>query len=104
MYIKKFNRHAFNGLLFILLALIVGLGIYKRQIKENIWEQNQYIKYIAIPTAFYTLLVSLSAPWIELRYIMPVCGLVFILIIYLLENVLENIFNEKMYLEFWQYV
>ena len=26
---------------------------------------------------------------------MPVCGLVFILIIYLLENVLENIFNEK---------
>ena len=92
LYIQKFNRHAFNGLLFILLALIVGLGIYKKKIFEN---KNQYIKYIAIPTAFYTLLVSLSAPWIELRYIMPVCGLVFILIIYLLENVLENIFNEK---------
>lgn len=96
MYIKKFNRHAFNGLLFILLALIVGLGIYKKVNKKKIFEnKNQYIKYIAIPTAFYTLLVSLSAPWIELRYIMPVCGLVFILIIYLLENVLENIFNEK---------
>lgn len=96
MYIKKFNRHAFNGLLFILLALIVGLGIYKKANKKKIFEnKNQYIKYIAIPTAFYTLLVSLSAPWIELRYIMPVCGLVFILIIYLLENVLENIFNEK---------
>ena len=96
MYIKKFNRHTFNGLLFILLALIVGLGIYKKVNKKKIFEnKNQYIKYIAIPTAFYTLLVSLSAPWIELRYIMPVCGLVFILIIYLLENVLENIFNEK---------
>ena len=96
MYIKKFNRHAFNGLLFILLALIVGLGIYKKVNKKKIFEnKNQYIKYITIPTAFYTLLVSLSAPWIELRYIMPVCGLVFILIIYLLENVLENIFNEK---------
>lgn len=96
MYIKKFNRHAFNGLLFILLALILGLGIYKKVNKKKIFEnKNQYIKYIAIPTAFYTLLVSLSAPWIELRYIMPVCGLVFILIIYLLENVLENIFNEK---------
>ena len=96
MYIKKFNRHAFNGLLFVLLALIVGLGIYKKVNKKKIFEnKNQYIKYIAIPTAFYTLLVSLSAPWIELRYIMPVCGLVFILIIYLLENVLENIFNEK---------
>lgn len=96
MYIKKFNRHAFNGLLFILLALIVGLGIYKKVNKKKIFEnKNQYIKYIAIPTAFYTLLVSLSAPWIELRYIMPVCGLVFILIIYLLENVLENIFNKK---------
>ena len=96
MYIKKFNRHAFNGLLFVLLALIVGLGIYKKVNKKKIFEnKNQYIKYIAIPTAFYTLLVSLSAPWIELRYIMPVCGLVFILIIYVLENVLENIFNEK---------
>ena len=96
LYIQKFNRHAFNGLLFILLALIVGLGIYKKVNKKKIFEnKNQYIKYIAIPTAFYTLLVSLSAPWIELRYIMPVCGLVFILIIYLLENVLENIFNEK---------
>lgn len=96
LYIQKFNRHTFNGLLFILLALIVGLGIYKKVNKKKIFEnKNQYIKYIAIPTAFYTLLVSLSAPWIELRYIMPVCGLVFILIIYLLENVLENIFNEK---------
>ena len=96
LYIQKFNRHAFNGLLFILLALIVGLGIYKKVNKKKIFEnKNQYIKYITIPTAFYTLLVSLSAPWIELRYIMPVCGLVFILIIYLLENVLENIFNEK---------
>ena len=96
LYIQKFNRHAFNGLLFILLALIVGLGIYKKVNKKKIFEnKNKYIKYIAIPTAFYTLLVSLSAPWIELRYIMPVCGLVFILIIYLLENVLENIFNEK---------
>lgn len=96
LYIQKFNRHAFNGLLFILLALIIGLGIYKKVNKKKIFEnKNQYIKYIAIPTAFYTLLVSLSAPWIELRYIMPVCGLVFILIIYLLENVLENIFNEK---------
>ena len=96
LYIQKFNRHAFNGLLFILLALIVGLGIYKKANKKKIFEnKSQYIKYIAIPTAFYTLLVSLSAPWIELRYIMPVCGLVFILIIYLLENVLENIFNEK---------
>ena len=96
MYIKKFNRHAFNGLLFILLALIVGLGIYKKVNKKKIFEnKNQYIKYIAIPTAFYTLLVSLSAPWIELRYIMPVCGLVFILIIYLLENVMQNIWSEK---------
>lgn len=96
LYIQKFNRHAFNGLLFILLALIVGLGIYKKVNKKKVFEnKNQYIKYISIPTAFYTLLVSLSAPWIELRYIMPVCGLVFILIIYLLENVLENIFSEK---------
>ena len=96
LYIQKFNRHAFNGLLFILLALIVGLGIYKKVNKKKIFEnKNQYIKYITIPTAFYTLLVSLSAPWIELRYIMPVCGLVFILIIYLLENVMQNIWSEK---------
>ena len=96
LYVYKFNRHAFNGLLFVLLLLILGLIIYKKVTKKKIFEnENKYIKYIAIPTAFYTLLVALSSPWIELRYIMPVCGLVFILIIYLLENVLENIFNEK---------
>ena len=96
LYIQKFNRHVFNGLLFVLIVLIIGLAIYKKVNKKKVFEnKNKYIKYIAIPTAFYTLLVSLSAPWIELRYIMPVCGLVFILIIYLLENVLENIFNEK---------
>ena len=85
-----------NELIMGILLLILGLIIYKKVTKKKIFEnENKYIKYIAIPTAFYTLLVALSSHWIELRYIMPVCGLVFILIIYLLENVLENIFNEK---------
>ena len=96
LYVYKFNRHAFNGLLFVLLLLILGLIIYKKVTKKKIFEnENKYIKYIAIPTAFYTLLVALSSPWIELRYIMPVCGLVFILIIYLLENVMQNIWSKK---------
>lgn len=96
LYLYKFNRHAFNGMLFIILIFIIGIFIYKKIKKIKIIEEkNKYVKYIAIPTAFYTLLVSLSAPWIELRYVMPVCGLVFILIMYLLEIILKNILKEE---------
>ena len=96
LYINKINRHAFNGLLFIILIAILGIVIWKKAKKQKIkFEKNIYIKYIAIPTAFYSIIVAIASPWIELRYIMPVCGLIFVLTIYLLYTMISNTMVEE---------
>ena len=35
---------------------------------------------------FYFVLVAVASPWIELRYIMPVCGLIFVVAMYYYEQ------------------
>ena len=94
-YILIINVYDFNNILFILLLFILGIVIYKKVKKIKLIEKNKYIKYILYPTSFYFLLVAMSAPWIELRYMMPICSLIFILIMYLLIMLLKNIVKEK---------
>lgn len=96
LYLLKIDAYAFNNTLFITLLFIIGIIIYKKFKKIKILEtKNKYIKYIAIPTIFYTILVAVASPWVELRYIMPVCNLIFLLIIYLVTILLKNIIQEK---------
>ena len=94
-YILIINVYAFNNILFILVVFILGIIIYKKIKKIKLTEKNKYIKYILYPTIFYFLLVAMSAPWIELRYMMPICSIIFILIMYLLIMLLKNIVKEK---------
>lgn len=94
-YILIINVYAFNNILFILVVFILGIIIYKKIKKIKLIEKNKYIKYILYPTIFYFLLVAMSAPWIELRYMMPICSIIFILIMYLLIMLLKNIVKEK---------
>ena len=44
--------------------------------------------------SFYFLLVAVASPWIELRYIMPVCGLIFVIAIYYFDEIVCK-FSEK---------
>lgn len=90
-YIKKVDKFVFNqmGLLLIFLTLVIA--IYKNKPTEK----NKYIKFIAIPTVFYFILVAVASPWVELRYIMPVCNLIFILAIYYLYQITKGAFSEK---------
>lgn len=94
-YTLIINVYAFNNILFILVVFILGIIIYKKIKKIKLIEKNKYIKYILYPTIFYFLLVAMSAPWIELRYMMPICSIIFILIMYLLIMLLKNIVKEK---------
>ena len=95
-YVLKLNLYDFNNTLFIILIIIIGLIIYKKVNKiKLIDEKNKYVKYIIVPSFVYFILVAVSAPWIELRYIMPVCGLIFVIIIYTIINLLNNVFNKK---------
>ena len=96
LYLIKINYHGFNNLLFIILIVILGLLIYKKIVKNTkSIESNEYLKIMYLPTAFYFILVAIASPWIELRYVMPVCGLIFILVIFLLYQILKTIFDEK---------
>ena len=96
MYFLIINVYAFNNILWILLIFILGIIIYKKVKKIAVIEsKNKYIKYIVFPTLCYFVLVAISSPWKDLRYMMPVCNLIFILVFYYLIALLNNIIKEK---------
>ena len=82
-------------MLVAIILIMIGLGIYKLNKKQEvIKEKNKYINHILISMLFYFLLVSVASPWIELRYIMPVCGLVFVVTMFYFEQIVCK-FSEK---------
>lgn len=99
IFIWKVNYYGFNNLLFFIVIAFVKILQYKKKHKININKDNEgnkeLLEIIYLPTIFYFIIVSIVSPFAELRYIMPVCGLVFILVIYYLEKLLRSILNEK---------
>lgn len=104
-YLKKVNRFCFNNIgLYILIIdviLLIFIIITKKIMhkntasEKNIHINNKYFNMIILPTFFYFLLVAVASPWIELRYIMPICSLLLIVLIYLSYSILKCIFLEK---------
>lgn len=95
-YLNKINLYAFNNLMNVMIYAVIILVIYKLIKKQKIIEnKNLYAKYILFPTLFYFALVAVASPWIELRYVMPICTPIFIIMIYYLSEILSNTFGEK---------
>lgn len=95
-YILKIDRFGFNNLLIPICLVILILCIYRKiKKKEDKVEKNEYIRLIIPPTIFYSILVAVSSPWVELRYIMPVCSLIFVIFIYYLYKLLNTLMTEK---------
>ena len=96
LYLQKMNRFAFNNLLLFIFIMVVGFVIYKKikKIKEKS-PKNEIAKIMLYPSIFYFLVVAVASPWIEIRYIMPICGIVFILVIYYVDTLLHTIYEEK---------
>lgn len=116
-YLAKVNRFCFNEIGFGILLLEICAYIYlkmrkiilkntKKDLVENdkcldkyeVVQNKEHLykcKIILFPTLFYFLLVAVASPWIELRYIMPICSLIFIIGIYFAYVLLKNIFSEK---------
>lgn len=96
LYLEKINFYNFNNLLGILLIAILGIVLYKKvSNKKQKLEKNKFIKIISVPTLFYFIIVSIASPYIELRYQMPICPLIFILVIYNFYQLLKTILDEK---------
>lgn len=96
IYMLITNVYIFNNTLWILTIVIIIILIYKlfKHIKI-VNTKNKYTKYIALPTIFYFLVVSICSPFLELRYILPISQMIFILIIYFVISILSNICKEK---------
>lgn len=95
-YLLITNVYGFNNLLFILIITSIGIIIYKNIKNKEVFSiKNSSIKYIALPTLIYFILVAISSPFIELRYIMPICGMMFVIVIYYIASILNNMVKEK---------
>ena len=96
LYFIITNIYVFNNFLIVLLLCGVSICIYKLIRHKKVSEmKNENVKYIAIPTLFYFIIVSICSPYIELRYILPISQMIFILVIYFVFNILSNICKEK---------
>lgn len=96
LYLVKVNSYCFNNMLIMLIVIIICGKIYKR--KNNLdsrEESNKYVKIMLLPTIFYFIIVSIASPWIELRYIMPICGCIFVLVMYAIYQILGYMLIEK---------
>ena len=96
LYLFITNVYVFNDFLIVLMLVIVSVCIYKMiRHKKIMEEKNKYVKYIAIPTLFYFIIVSICSPYIELRYIIAVSPMIFILMMNCIYEILQNLFKEK---------
>lgn len=95
-YLGIIHFFAFNNILIIILAILIVVAIYRKtkNVRKGI-KFDSCFKLIWAPTAFYTLLVAVSSPWIELRYIAPVCTLIFIIMFYLMWKIFGSITTDK---------
>ena len=84
-YLWKLNYYMFN---FTLIIISLILLIYKLK-KRIILPKNNYIRLMIIPTIVFFILVSLSSPWLELRYILPISQIIFIIIMYYWDSILK---------------
>lgn len=94
------NKEFFNGYIFIILlifiiALIIVTIKYVKTKRNEIFENGQTIKYIAIPTILYILIASILSPYCDLRYMMPVIPITFLCILYVLYNLISYIVDKK---------
>ncbi len=92
--VVKLNYFGFNNVFFIILIMIIGFYISSKT-KNKTYQKSEISKLVAIPCLFYFLLVSICSPYVELRYISPVCGLIFILTLYYLYVLLNSLYEEK---------
>lgn len=95
-YIGNLFINVFGNMGFIFVIILIGIAIYKlvKNKKLEIKNENKLMWIITIPTLVYFILVAIMSPYIELRYIMPICPLVLIIMVYFLKNSISSIIDK----------
>ncbi len=58
-------------------------------------ENKEILKLIYIPSIFFFIIASIASPWNVLRYIVPVCGLIFVFLMFLLYKLINDVTTKK---------
>ncbi len=97
--VHNLNYYGFSNFLYIIIAAIVIILIYNKIRKKPIFkiskETKDIIKIIIIPSVIFFTIATITSPWNVLRYIVPVCSLIFIIVIYYLYKLLQTITKEN---------
>lgn len=98
--IYNLNYYAFNNLMYIIVVIVVALLIYNKVRKHNKnyinSDSREILKIIFVPSLIFFIIAGLASPWQVLRYIVPVCGLIFVVVMYYLYKLLKTITSQKM--------
>lgn len=85
----------FYAILVIILLIFILNKILKKGKIEKSKEEKEILILLNIPAVVYFLIVSIASPWNVLRYTSPVCGLIFISVIYYFYKLLKVLVGEK---------
>ena len=58
-------------------------------------ENKEILKLIYISSIFFFIIASIASPWNVLRYIVPVCGLIFVFLMFLLYKLINDVTTKK---------
>lgn len=101
-YLGILNENMFGFEIKYLIYLMIIAGIILlvvnliRNPKQKVrFKINKRILIIIVPTIIYWLLVSLTSPYTDLRYILPIFVFIFIIIMYLLKKEVQMIIKNK---------
>ena len=93
------NDEIFHGDGFIIIALMSVLcviWVIVNKKKCNIkHEKNSYIKYVMVPTIIYLAIITIASPYEDLRYLMPVIPFIFLGLVYVAKDLLQDIVDSK---------
>ncbi len=119
-YILIVDYYDFHRILIIAVAILVVVWLMRnlkmerstvQTAEKTTWEMKVGLKFkvsardqeagnlwpvVGWPTMVYFLIVAAVSPYIELRYVMPVCGLIVIIVVWWLYRSLGQVLTEKM--------
>lgn len=96
--VKHLNYYGFNQMLYIIVPVTILALVYKLIKKKKLdisGEKKDVLKFILIPSCFFFIISAIASPWAVLRYIVPVCSLIFVSVIYLMYELCHACFGEK---------
>ena len=88
------NKEFFYYLLPFLIILVVIISHWKVKKRKNVKSNNE-IKFLIVPVILYFILISKNAPYLEIRYLIPIYSVTIIIVIYYIKLYLKKFWSNK---------